>query len=127
MSNEPGKVIVPLGLAQHLRGLLVPRKPAPWVDALLTTTLALACDASQYTDHTLVDQAVNAQDDADQQSDDADASTPPPDENRIVSIYGAARIGTVVEAHPGVVVAKTGIGGTRVVDLPLAEQLPRIC
>ncbi len=49
-----------LGLAQHLRGLLVPRKPAPWVDALLTTTLALACDASQYTDHTLVDQAVNA-------------------------------------------------------------------
>jgi hydrogenase expression/formation protein HypE len=36
-------------------------------------------------------------------------------------------IGTVVEAHPGVVVARTGIGGTRVVDLPLAEQLPRIC
>jgi hydrogenase expression/formation protein HypE len=25
------------------------------------------------------------------------------------------------------VVARTGIGGTRVVDLPLAEQLPRIC
>jgi hypothetical protein len=24
-------------------------------------------------------------------------------------------------------VARTGIGGTRVVDLPLAEQLPRIC
>ena len=40
---------------------------------------------------------------------------------------GAARIGTVVEAHAGVVVARTGIGGTRVVDLPLAEQLPRIC
>jgi hydrogenase expression/formation protein HypE len=40
---------------------------------------------------------------------------------------GAVRIGTVVEAHPGVVVARTGIGGTRVVDLPLAEQLPRIC
>ncbi len=40
---------------------------------------------------------------------------------------GAARIGTVVEGHPGVVVARTGIGGTRVVDLPLAEQLPRIC
>ncbi len=40
---------------------------------------------------------------------------------------GATRIGTVVDAHPGVVVAKTGIGGTRVVDLPLAEQLPRIC
>lgn len=40
---------------------------------------------------------------------------------------GATRIGTVVPEHPGVVVAKTGIGGTRVVDLPLAEQLPRIC
>jgi hydrogenase expression/formation protein HypE len=40
---------------------------------------------------------------------------------------GAVRIGTVVEDHPGVVVASTGIGGTRVVDLPLAEQLPRIC
>jgi hydrogenase expression/formation protein HypE len=40
---------------------------------------------------------------------------------------GATRIGTVVEDHPGVVVARTGIGGTRVVDLPLAEQLPRIC
>lgn len=39
----------------------------------------------------------------------------------------AAVIGTVVEEHPGVVVARTPIGGTRVVDLPLAEQLPRIC
>ncbi|MEZ5115910.1 MAG: hydrogenase expression/formation protein HypE [Candidatus Nanopelagicales bacterium] len=40
---------------------------------------------------------------------------------------GAALIGEVTEEHPGVVVARTGIGGTRVVDLPLAEQLPRIC
>jgi hydrogenase expression/formation protein HypE len=40
---------------------------------------------------------------------------------------GAVQIGVVVEDHPGVVVARTGIGGTRVVDLPLAEQLPRIC
>lgn len=40
---------------------------------------------------------------------------------------GATRIGSVTAEHPGVVVAKTGIGGTRVVDLPLAEQLPRIC
>jgi len=39
----------------------------------------------------------------------------------------AAIIGEVVADHPGVVVARTGIGGTRVVDLPLAEQLPRIC
>ncbi|MFZ0325064.1 MAG: hydrogenase expression/formation protein HypE [Actinomycetes bacterium] len=40
---------------------------------------------------------------------------------------GATVIGEVVEDHPGVVVARTPIGGTRVVDLPLAEQLPRIC
>ncbi len=40
---------------------------------------------------------------------------------------GATRIGVAVSDHPGIVVAKTGIGGTRVVDLPLAEQLPRIC
>lgn len=40
---------------------------------------------------------------------------------------GATRIGRVTAEHPGVVVARTGIGGTRVVDLPLAEQLPRIC
>jgi hydrogenase expression/formation protein HypE len=40
---------------------------------------------------------------------------------------GATRIGTVTAEHPGVVVARTGIGGTRVVDLPLGEQLPRIC
>lgn len=40
---------------------------------------------------------------------------------------GACVIGEVVADHPGVVVARTAIGGTRVVDLPLAEQLPRIC
>ena len=40
---------------------------------------------------------------------------------------GATLIGRVVAEHPGIVVARTGIGGTRVVDLPLAEQLPRIC
>lgn len=40
---------------------------------------------------------------------------------------GSVIIGEAVADHPGVVVAKTGIGGTRVVDLPLAEQLPRIC
>lgn len=36
-------------------------------------------------------------------------------------------IGEVVGEHAGMVVAKTGIGGTRVVDLQLGEQLPRIC
>jgi hydrogenase expression/formation protein HypE len=40
---------------------------------------------------------------------------------------GAVAIGAVVADHPGIVVARTPIGGTRVVDLPLAEQLPRIC
>ncbi|MFJ9412091.1 hydrogenase expression/formation protein HypE [Streptomyces sp. NPDC101393] len=40
---------------------------------------------------------------------------------------GAAVIGEVVEEHPGMVVARTSLGGTRVVDLPLGEQLPRIC
>lgn len=43
--------------------------------------------------------------------------------------YGrdAARIGTVTAEHPGLVVAKTSIGATRVVDLPAGELLPRIC
>jgi hydrogenase expression/formation protein HypE len=41
---------------------------------------------------------------------------------------GAATvIGRCVEEHRGMVVARTGLGGTRVVDLPLGEQLPRIC
>ncbi len=40
---------------------------------------------------------------------------------------GACRIGTVTAEHPGIVVARTGIGGSRVVSLPLGEQLPRIC
>jgi hydrogenase expression/formation protein HypE len=39
----------------------------------------------------------------------------------------AAVIGECVADHPGMVVAKTGLGGTRVVDLPIGEQLPRIC
>ena len=40
---------------------------------------------------------------------------------------GACRIGTVVADHPRMVVARTGLGGTRVIDLPIGEQLPRIC
>lgn len=39
----------------------------------------------------------------------------------------AAIIGQVVAEHPGLVVSKTGIGGSRVVDLPAGELLPRIC
>jgi hydrogenase expression/formation protein HypE len=40
---------------------------------------------------------------------------------------GARRIGTCVAEHPGMVVARTALGGTRVVTLPIGEQLPRIC
>ncbi len=39
----------------------------------------------------------------------------------------AAVIGRVVDTHPGMLVAKTGIGGTRVVAMQIGEQLPRIC
>ncbi|WNI19870.1 hydrogenase expression/formation protein HypE [Actinacidiphila sp. ITFR-21] len=39
----------------------------------------------------------------------------------------SARIGTCVADHPGMVVARTALGGTRVVGLPIGEQLPRIC
>jgi len=43
--------------------------------------------------------------------------------------YGkdAAIIGKVVAEHPGIVTAKTSIGGMRVVDVPAGELLPRIC
>jgi len=40
---------------------------------------------------------------------------------------GAAIIGECVEEHPGMVSARTGFGAARVVDLPIGEQLPRIC
>jgi len=36
-------------------------------------------------------------------------------------------IGEVVAEHPGMVLMKTGIGGTRVLDVMFGEQLPRIC
>jgi hydrogenase expression/formation protein HypE len=39
----------------------------------------------------------------------------------------AARIGRVTGEHPGRVVLRTPIGGHRVLDLPFAEPLPRIC
>ena len=43
--------------------------------------------------------------------------------------YGkdAAIIGKVVAEHPGMVTARTSIGGMRVVDVPAGELLPRIC
>jgi hydrogenase expression/formation protein HypE len=39
----------------------------------------------------------------------------------------ATVVGTCIEEHAGMVVARTALGGTRVVDMPIGEQLPRIC
>jgi hydrogenase expression/formation protein HypE len=39
----------------------------------------------------------------------------------------ATQIGVCVEDHPGMVVARTALGGTRVIPMPIGEQLPRIC
>jgi hydrogenase expression/formation protein HypE len=39
----------------------------------------------------------------------------------------AARVGQVLDAHRGLVVLRTGLGGTRVVDMLPGDQLPRIC
>ncbi|MBF0555718.1 MAG: hydrogenase expression/formation protein HypE, partial [Nitrospirae bacterium] len=43
--------------------------------------------------------------------------------------YGlnSAVIGEVVSGPPGLVTIETNIGGTRLMDMPLYEQLPRIC
>ncbi|MFC5720913.1 hydrogenase expression/formation protein HypE [Streptomyces gamaensis] len=42
---------------------------------------------------------------------------------------GAVRLGevTAADGHPGRVVMRTAVGARRVVDMPLGEQLPRIC
>jgi len=39
----------------------------------------------------------------------------------------AAICGRVVAEHPGLVAVRTSIGGTRMLPLPVGEQLPRIC
>ncbi len=39
----------------------------------------------------------------------------------------AVIIGTVTEAHPGMVTLRTAFGTTRVVDMLSGGQLPRIC
>jgi hydrogenase expression/formation protein HypE len=41
--------------------------------------------------------------------------------------HDAVIIGEVVADHPGMVLMKTQIGGTRVLDVMFGEQLPRIC
>ena len=56
------RVLRQLGVAQVLRARLAPRAPAPAVDALLCTALALCWndDQAPYDVHTLVNQAVEA-------------------------------------------------------------------
>lgn len=39
----------------------------------------------------------------------------------------AAVIGEAVSEHPGMVTMETGLGASRIVDMPVGEQLPRIC
>ncbi len=39
----------------------------------------------------------------------------------------AVAIGRAVSAHPGMAILRTEVGGSRVLDLPFHEQLPRIC
>jgi len=39
----------------------------------------------------------------------------------------AVIIGEVTDRHPGIVALRTGLGANRIVDMPVGEQLPRIC
>jgi hydrogenase expression/formation protein HypE len=62
------------------------------------------------------------------------AIVPPADADRLLARMRAhpqgrqaAIIGHVTADHPGMVAARTGIGGTRIVDMMVGEQLPRIC
>ena len=59
--------------------------------------------------------------------DAADAVVAAMSESAVGVGVGARAIGTVTDDHPGAVIARTGLGTSRVVDLPLGEQLPRIC
>jgi hydrogenase expression/formation protein HypE len=40
---------------------------------------------------------------------------------------GAEIIGSVTEAHPGIVAMRTLLGTMRIVDMLSGDQLPRIC
>jgi hydrogenase expression/formation protein HypE len=46
---------------------------------------------------------------------------------RVPQGQDACRIGRVVAEHAGMVLVKTEVGGSRILDVPFAEQLPRIC
>ena len=39
----------------------------------------------------------------------------------------ACIVGTITEDHPGLVLVRTGFGGTRIVDMLVGDPLPRIC
>jgi len=39
----------------------------------------------------------------------------------------AVIIGEIVDDHPGIVAMSTGLGANRIIDMPVGEQLPRIC
>ncbi len=39
----------------------------------------------------------------------------------------AVLLGEVIAEHPGLVTLRTGLGAERIVDMPIGEQLPRIC
>lgn len=62
------------------------------------------------------------------------AVVPPASADRLVQVMQAhplgsssAIVGEIVEAHPGMVVMRSRVGGTRVVTMLAGEQLPRIC
>jgi len=62
------------------------------------------------------------------------AFVPQEDEQRALEIMqahelgiGAARIGRVEEGAPPVVLVKSELGVSRILDMPMGEQLPRIC
>ena len=40
---------------------------------------------------------------------------------------GACVVGRITDEHPGLVVVRTGFGGTRIVDMLVGDPLPRIC
>lgn len=62
------------------------------------------------------------------------AFVPPEDADRALEVIrdheggrDAALIAQVVDEHPGMVVGRTALGATRVIDTQVGEQLPRIC
>ena len=58
-------------------------------------------------------------------SDEADAVLARMKRNKYGA--GATIIGNVVADHPGLVVMKTSLGASRIIDMPVGELLPRIC